>query len=76
MEKADKLTEYFTTESLFSKGLLRLREILNNSVLEEDYKWNFPTYTLNGKNIVSLGHFKNHFGIWFFQGVFLKDIHG
>lgn len=76
MEKAEKLTEYFTTESLFSKGLLRLREILNNSVLEEDYKWNFPTYTLNGKNIVALGHFKNHFGIWFFQGVFLKDIHG
>lgn len=76
MEKADKLNEYFTNESPFLKGLLRLREISNNSVLEEDYKWNFPTYTLNGKNILSLGHFKNHFGIWFFQGVFLKDIHG
>ena len=76
MEKAEKLTEYFSNDSPFLKGLLRLREIANNSVLEEDYKWNFPTYTLNGKNVVALGHFKNHFGVWFFQGVFLKDIHG
>lgn len=44
--------------------------------MEEDYKWNFPTYTMNGKNILALGRFKNHFGVWFFQGVFLKDIRG
>lgn len=76
MEKTKKLTEYFSNDSPFLKGLLRLREILNNSVLEEDYKWNIPTYTLNGKNVVALAHFKNHFGAWFFQGVFLKDING
>ena len=76
MDKAAKIDTYFSRESPFSKGLLRLRKILNNSVLEEDYKWNFPTYTLDGKNIVALGHFKNHFGIWFFQGVFLKDTRG
>ena len=30
-------------------------------------------YDLNGKNVVGLGAFKNHFGVWFFNGVFLKD---
>lgn len=26
-----------------------------------------------GKNVLGLGAFKHHFGIWFFNGVFLKD---
>ncbi|HPF97896.1 MAG TPA: YdeI/OmpD-associated family protein, partial [Mangrovimonas sp.] len=30
---------------------------------------------LNGKNVLSFGAFKHHFGIWFFNGVFLKDEH-
>lgn len=30
-------------------------------------------YILNGKNVIGLGAFKNHFAIWFFNGVFLKD---
>lgn len=76
MDTATKLDAYFSNDSRFLSGLVSLRKLLNNSILEEDYKWNFPTYTLNGKNIVALGHFKNHFGIWFFQGVFLKDAHG
>ncbi len=75
MDTVEKLDAYFSNESPFLQGLVDLRKLLNNSVLEEDYKWNFPTYTLDGKNIVALGHFKNHFGIWFFQGVFLKDTH-
>ena len=32
-----------------------------------------PVYTLNGKNVVGLAGFKNHFCVWFFNGVFLKD---
>ncbi|WP_232217173.1 YdeI/OmpD-associated family protein [Winogradskyella sp. J14-2] len=50
-----------------------IRDIINSTELEETLKWSAPTYTLNGKNVVGLGAFKNHFGIWFFQGVFLKD---
>ena len=34
-----------------------------------------PTYCLNGKNVLGLGAFKNHFCLWFHQGVFLKDEH-
>ena len=41
--------------------------------MEETVKWSAPVYTVNGKNVIGLGAFKNHFGIWFFNGVFLKD---
>lgn len=43
--------------------------------MKETLKWSAPVYTLNGKNVVGLGAFKQHFGIWFFNGVFLKDEH-
>ena len=33
----------------------------------------FPTYTLDNKNVLALCKFKGHFGIWFFNGVFLSD---
>lgn len=41
--------------------------------LEETFKWMFPTYTLKGKNVLAICKFKEHFGIWFFNGVFLSD---
>ena len=39
----------------------------------ETYKWAFSTYTLEDKNAVAIRSFKDHFAIWFFQGVFIKD---
>src|SRR5690606_41337370 len=30
-------------------------------------------YELNGKKLVGIGAFKNHFSLWFFNGVFLED---
>ncbi len=53
-----------------------LREILLTTELEETLKWGMPTYTINGKNVVGLGSFKEHFALWFHQGVFLKDPKG
>lgn len=50
-----------------------LRELLNSTALEETFKWNMPTYTVNGKNVIGLGAFKNHFCLWFHNGIFLKD---
>lgn len=32
-------------------------------------------YTINNKNVVSIGAFKSHCGIWFFQGALLNDAH-
>ena len=73
MKKVYSVEEYIENNAHFAEALTLLRAIINTTVLEETVKWNAPVYALNGKNVVGLGAFKNHFGIWFFNGVFLKD---
>lgn len=50
-----------------------LQSILNKTELIETTKWGAPVYTHNGKNIVGFVGFKNHFTLWFYNGIFLKD---
>lgn len=50
-----------------------LKSIVVKTNLIEEIKWGGPVYTYNGKNILGIGGFKSYFGIWFFNGVFLKD---
>jgi len=73
MKKATSVEEYIESHEKWAKALTVLRDILNSTELEENLKWSAPVYTVNEKNVVGLGAFKNHFGIWFFNGVFLKD---
>ncbi|MEO1031966.1 MAG: YdeI/OmpD-associated family protein [Bacteroidota bacterium] len=75
MKKVYSVEEYIETNAHYSEELTILRDIINSTGLEETLKWSAPTYCYNSKNVVGLGAFKNHFGIWFFQGVFLKDEH-
>ena len=53
--------------------LEKLRTLLLTTELKEEMKWGMPAYTINKKNVVGLGAFKSYVGIWFHQGVFLKD---
>jgi len=73
MEKAEKVERYYGEEHHFSEAIGKLRDLALKTGMEETYKWMFPTYTLAGKNVLSICKFKKHFGIWFFHGVFLKD---
>lgn len=50
-----------------------LKTILAKTPLEETTKWGGTVYTYNNKNIVGIGGFKSYFGLWFFNGAFLKD---
>lgn len=50
-----------------------LKAIVVKTNLKEVIKWGGPVYTHNGKNVIGIGGFKSYFGIWFFNGVFLKD---
>ncbi|MEW5677339.1 YdeI/OmpD-associated family protein [Flavobacterium enshiense] len=50
-----------------------LKSIIDKTELEEMTKWGGPVYTINKKNVVGIGGFKSYVGIWFFNGVFLKD---
>ncbi|MCB1023107.1 MAG: YdeI/OmpD-associated family protein [Acidobacteria bacterium] len=73
MKRFKTVDEFIDSETLWKKELSALRKILNKTELVETVKWGHPAYTINGKNVVGIGSFKSYFGIWFFQGVFLKD---
>src|SRR5687768_3569993 len=55
------------------EALLLLREIILSTGLKEEIKWGGPIYTLDGKNVLAIGGFKNFFTIWFHNGAFLSD---
>jgi len=73
MKSIKNVDDFFKKSSKWQSALLQLRQIIKALPLEETLKWGGPVYTFNSKNIVGLAGFKNHIGIWFFQGVFLKD---
>lgn len=50
-----------------------LRAIINKTELVKTRKWGGEVYTLHNGNVLMIGAFKNHVGLWFYNGVFLKD---
>ena len=51
----------------------QLHAIIRKTSLVETTKWGGSVYTHKNKNVVGIGGFKSYFGIWFYNGVFLKD---
>ena len=64
--------DYIEKHTQWENELRQLREVILLTNLEETIKWGAPTYTLKNKNVVSLGGFKNHYALWFFNGALLK----
>lgn len=56
--------------------LQKLRAIVLESPLTEDIKWRVPCYTLEGRNVIILGSFKDSCVLSFLKGVLLKDPKG
>lgn len=73
MKKFQDVDQFFDALERNESELRRLRKIVNSTPLIETFKWSFPCYTHNGKNVLGLGSFKSYFGIWFFQGALLAD---
>lgn len=69
----NKVDLYFENLTHWGEELRKLREIIKNLELKEEYKWGGPVYTYKGKNVVGMRGFKEHLAIWFYNGVFLKD---
>lgn len=67
------IEEYIAKHSRWEEQLRLLHEMILTTELEPAIKWGGPVYTLDGKNVVGIGAFKNHFGIWFFNGALLKE---
>lgn len=73
MKWPKSIEEFWEVNVKYQRELQLLRHVMLDCGLKEEFKWSFPTYTWNKKNIVALGGFKNHYALWFFQGVFLND---
>lgn len=65
---------FFEKAKKWNEEFYLLREILlENKLLEEDYKWMHPCYTFQGKNVVLIHGFKEYCALLFHKGVLLKD---
>ncbi|RIV69894.1 YdeI/OmpD-associated family protein [Flagellimonas aequoris] len=73
MEKSEKLEAFYEKEHPFKNGIALLRELALQTDCEEDFKWSFPVYTVNGKNVFGVSKFKGYFGVWFFNGALMND---
>ncbi len=54
-------------------SIVKLRDILLEFSFDEEIKWQFPTYSMEGKNLISICATKSYVGLWFFQGALLAD---
>ncbi len=71
-----KVDAFIASAKTWREVLKKLRAILLDSELTEDFKWRQPCYTYEGKNVVVLGEFKDGCAFAFFKGALLKDAHG
>jgi uncharacterized protein YdeI (YjbR/CyaY-like superfamily) len=76
MPRSKNIEEYISRHPDWDKSLKHLHRLISETKLEQTIKWGQPTYTLDGKNVLSIGAFKKHFGIWFFNGALLNDPNG
>ena len=68
-----RIDAYYAKPSPFKDGLAQLRALALEAGLQEHFKWNAPVYTSDNKNVLGINAFSSHFGIWFFNGCYLKD---
>ena len=68
-----QIQSYIDENEKFKDILHELRRIVKGEDFEETIKWGIPTYVHDKANLVGIGAFKNHVGLWFFQGALLQD---
>ncbi|WP_174615777.1 YdeI/OmpD-associated family protein [Virgibacillus ihumii] len=70
---SQKVEEFLRKEEKWKSEFEKLRQIVLDCGLTEDFKWMHPCYTLDGKNIVLIHGFKKYCALLFHKGVLLKD---
>ena len=69
----ESIQDYIQSQEKFAGELEILHKIMVNTGMEGSIKWGRPVYQYQNKNIIGIGAFKNHFGVWFFNGADLSD---
>jgi uncharacterized protein YdeI (YjbR/CyaY-like superfamily) len=71
-----KVDAFIANAKKWQEEFKRLRAILLDSELTEEFKWGGPCYTFQGKNVVIINGLKESCALAFFKGALLKDVHG
>jgi uncharacterized protein YdeI (YjbR/CyaY-like superfamily) len=71
-----KVDAFIGKAKKWQEELKKLRAILLDSELTEEFKWDQPCYTFQGKNVAILHGLKESCAFAFFKGALLKDVHG
>ncbi|MFS0916729.1 YdeI/OmpD-associated family protein [Brevibacillus sp. 179-C 1.1 NHS] len=71
-----KVDEFLSKAKTWKAEYEKLRSIVLDCELTEDFKWMHPCYTFEKKNIVLIHGFKEYCALLFQKGALLKDPHG
>lgn len=71
-----KVNEYVSNEKKWREEMGKLRTIIIDCGLTEEWKWRKPCYTFQESNVVIIQGFKEYCALMFFKGVLLKDAKG
>jgi uncharacterized protein YdeI (YjbR/CyaY-like superfamily) len=71
-----KVDAFIRDAKRWREELKKLRTILLDSELTEEFKWYQPCYTYERKNVVVISGMKESCAFAFFKGALLKDVHG
>ncbi len=71
-----KVDEFLSKSKKWQEEYEKLRNIVLDCELTEEFKWMHPCYTFEKKNIVLIHGFKEYCAILFIKGSLLQDAHG
>jgi uncharacterized protein YdeI (YjbR/CyaY-like superfamily) len=71
-----KVDVFLSKASRWGKEMEKLRAIILDCHLTEEFKWGCPCYTFQDTNIVLIHAFKEYCALLFFKGALLKDPNG
>jgi uncharacterized protein YdeI (YjbR/CyaY-like superfamily) len=72
-EMDSEVSSSMSNNPKWNREIEELSRILIDCGLEEEWKWDKPTYTYNGHNIVIVQGFSKNCAVLFFKGMLLKD---
>ena len=71
-----KVDEFLSKAKKWKEEYEKLRNIVLDCELTEEFKWMHPCYTFENKNIVLIHGFKEYCALLFHKGALLQDAHG
>ncbi|MBM7693890.1 uncharacterized protein YdeI (YjbR/CyaY-like superfamily) [Peribacillus deserti] len=74
--KNPKVDEFLSKAKKWQEEFEKLRTIILDCELTEEFKWMHPCYTFEKKNIVLIHGFKEYCALLFHKGALLQDAHG